>query len=269
MMNLKNTNILLMGAAGGIGRHLAASLLERGANLGLNGFSEDELNTLREFLSDAPQNFFTVAADITNPEGRQKCLDELLDHYASIDILINLAGINAFTTFESQSPENIEKIINVNTLAPMLMTHAVLPHMLAQKKGQIVNVGSTFGSIGFPCFTAYSTSKFALRGFSQSLRRELADSGVQVTYVAPRAVNTPLNSPAVYEMAKEIKMNFDEPEFVAHEIVKAIESGKQEKYIGFPESLFARINGILPGMVDNSLKKQIPAMRRYAQKDAD
>ena len=63
-------------------------------------------------------------------------------------------------------------------------------------------------------------------------------------------------------------MNFDEPEFVADEIVKAIDAGKKEKYIGFPESLFARINGILPGMVDNSLKKQVPAMRRYAQKDA-
>jgi len=267
-MKLKDSNILLMGAAGGIGRHLAAGLLKRGANLGLNGFAEDELNKLREFLGDAPQNFFTVAADITRQEGRQKCLDGLLDHYGSIDILINLAGINAFTTFESQDPDSIEKIINVNTLAPMLMSHAVLPHMLAQKKGQIVNVGSTFGSIGFPCFTAYSTSKFALRGFSQSLRRELAGSGVQVTYIAPRAVHTPLNSPAVYEMAKEIKMNFDEPEFVADEIIKAIDAGKKEKYIGFPESLFARINGILPGMVDNSLDKQISAMRRYAQKDA-
>ena len=184
-MKLKDSNILLMGAAGGIGRHLAAGLLKQGANLGLNGFAEDELIELREFLRDAPQDFFTVAADVTRQEGRQKCLDALLDHYGSIDILINLAGINAFTTFESQSPESIEKIINVNTLAPMLMTHAVLPHMLAQKKGQIVNVGSTFGSIGFPCFTAYSTSKFALRGFSQSLRRELAGSGVQVTYIAP------------------------------------------------------------------------------------
>ena len=267
-MKLKDSNILLLGAAGGIGRHLAAGLLERGANLGLNGFTQDELHNLREFLSDAPPNFFTVAADISRQEDRQKCLDAMLDNYGGIDILINLAGINAFTTFESQSAESIEKIINVNTLAPMLMSHAVLPHMLARKKGQIVNVGSTFGSIGFPCFTAYSTSKFALRGFSQSLRRELADSGIQVTYIAPRAVHTPLNSPAVYEMAREIKMNFDEPEFVADELRKAIDAGRKEEYIGFPESLFARINGILPGMVDHSLKHQVPAMRRHAQKDA-
>mgnify|MGYP001818214156 FL=1 len=212
--------------------------------------------------------FTTVAADITRQEGRQKCLDGMLDNYGGIDILINLAGINAFTTFEPQSPESIEKIINVNTLAPMLMSHAVSPHMLARKKGQIVNVGSTFGSIGFPCFTAYSASKFALRGFSQSLRRELADSGIQVTYIAPRAVHTALNSPAVYEMAKQVKMNFDEPEFVANEIVKAVDAGKKEQYIGFPESLFARINGILPGMVDNSLKNQVAAMRRYAEQDS-
>lgn len=266
-MNLKDANILLIGAAGGIGRHLAAGLLNEGARLCLNGFSEAELDNLREFLRDAPDKFCTVAADITEQEGREKCLAGLLDQFGGIDILINLAGINAFTRFEAQSPESIEKIINVNTLAPMLMTHAVLPHMLAQKKGQIVNVGSTFGSIGFSCFTAYSASKFALRGFSQALRRELVDSGVRVTYIAPRAVHTPLNSPAVYEMAKEVKMNFDEPEYVANEIVKAIRSGQQEKYIGFPESLFARINGILPAMVDSSLSKQNQAMLRYAEQD--
>ncbi len=264
-MELKNCNILLIGAAGGIGRHLSLQLLDRGANMLLTSLTEEELAPLQLLLRLAPPNYHCLAADITDAGGRQNCVDTMLEHFGGIDMLINLAGIGDFSLFEQQTPEMIEKIIQVNTIAPMLMTHAVLPQMRRQGQGQIVNIGSTFGSIGFSCFTTYSTSKFALRGFSQALRRELVGSGIQVTYVAPRAVHTPLNSPAVYAMAEAIKMQFDSPEEVAKEIVKAIVQDKKEHYIGFPESFFARINGILPGLVDNSLKKQNPAMLKYAQ----
>ena len=210
-----------------------------------------------------------VTADVTSSDDRRHCLRVMLEHLGGIDILINLAGTTAFTPFEEQTPESIQSVMQINAIAPMLMTHDVLPHMLAQKKGQIVNVGSAFGSIAFPCFASYSTSKYAVRGFSQALRRELAGTGVGVTYVAPRAVHTPLNSSAVYEMAKKIKMNFDEPQAVAESIIKAIENDKKEKYIGFPESLFARINAILPGLVDSSLNKQSPLMRDFARKSVN
>ncbi|WP_457676623.1 SDR family oxidoreductase [Thiolapillus sp.] len=263
-MKLRNARVLLIGAAGGIGRHLARGLLQAGARACLVALRDEELETLGDFLGETADHACFLAADVTAEGDRNACVQAMLEHFGGIDILINLAGINAFACYEEQTPQSIERIMSVNAVAPMLVTHAVLPHMLRQGAGQIVNVGSTFGSIGFSCFTAYSSSKFALRGFSQALRRELAGSGVQVTYVAPRGVDTPLNPPQVYAMAKEVKMAFDKPEWVAREILQTIEKGDKEKYIGFPESLFARINGILPGVVDGSLKKQNDVMRKYA-----
>ena len=263
-MKPENARVLLIGAAGGIGRHLARELLEAGARPCLVALKEEELDSLRQFLGLSAGQACFLAADVTKQADRERCVQAMLKNHGGVDMLINLAGINAFARYEEQSAESIERIMSVNAIAPMLMVHALLPHMLRQGKGQIVNVGSTFGSIGFSCFTAYSASKFALRGFSQALRRELAGSGIEVTYVAPRGVDTPLNPPAVYAMAEELNMAFDKPELVAREILQAIKKGCKEKYIGFPESLFARINGILPGVVDNSLKKQNEVMKKYA-----
>ena len=138
--------------------------------------------------------------------------------------------------------------------------------MINQGHGRIANIGSMFGSIGFPCFAAYSASKFAIRGFSQSLRRELAGTGVGVTYVSPRAVKTPFNPPVIHRMAELGMMNMDEPQWVAQKIVRAIEKRKNEVYLGFPESLFARINALLPRMVDGAIVKQVPTLIAFTEK---
>jgi short-subunit dehydrogenase len=209
----------------------------------------------------------SVVADITNAEHRQEIIDSTLATFQGIDILINLAGINPFGSFMQQDSALIQKTMEVNTIAPMLLTHDVLAEMHKQNSGQIVNIGSIFGSIAFAWFTAYSASKFALRGFSQAIRRELADTGIDVTYIAPRSVKTPINSEAVYEMAEAVKMNMDEPTDVAKQIVQAISSRKKECYIGFPESLFVRINAVFPGLVDNSLRKQNQQAKPYAMKE--
>ena len=208
----------------------------------------------------------TLAANITNADDRQKIVEETLREFGGVDMLINAAGINPFGVFAKQDPGLIQRTIEINTLAPMLLARAVLPSMLEQNSGQIVNIGSTFGSIGFAWFSAYSASKYALRGFSQALRRELADSGVSVTYIAPRAVKTAINSQEVYEMAEAVKMNMDEPDAVAKQIVKSIRKGEKERHLGFPESLFVRINAILPGLVDRAVRQQNRKAKKHAEK---
>jgi len=147
----------------------------------------------------------------------------------------------------------------------MLLARYAAPEMLARGAGRIVNIGSTFGSIGFAWFAAYSASKFGLRGLSEALRRELDGSGVGVTYVAPRAVKTRLNTGAVYQMAEAIHMRMDEPDWVAEEIVSAIERDAKDVYLGFPEKLFARLNSILPRWVDAGLRKQNQVMAAFAR----
>ena len=261
---MRGKRIILTGAAGGITAHLARLLAAEGARLCLTDINEQALEEVRQALLEV--DAATIAADITSAEGRQSIVDEALQKLGGIDVLINAAGINPFGVFANQDPDMIEKTLEINAIAPILMTRAVLPVMLEQDSGQIVNIGSTFGSIGFAWFSAYSASKYALRGFSQALRRELAETGVAVSYVAPRAVRTAINSPQVYAMAKAVNMKMDEPDAVAEQIVKAVRKGKKERYLGFPESLFVRINAVLPGLVDGAVRGQNRKAHKHAEK---
>ncbi len=261
MSKLKAQRIILTGATGGIGGEVARQLLAQGARVGLVGRSAQKLQQLGNELGD--NNISLIAADITSAEGRQKIVDQMQESFGGYDILVNSAGIMDFTSFLDQSDERLEAVFQTNIIAPMQLTKKVLPYMLAQNKGQIVNVGSIFGSIGFAWFTSYSTSKFALRGFSQALRRELAETPVKVTYIAPRAVKTALNSGAVYKMAEEVKMNMDSPEYVAKQIVRSIVKQDKDRYLGFPESLFVRINALIPGLVDKATRGQNKIAKKY------
>lgn len=259
---MKDKRIILTGAGGGIGSQLAGMLASSGARLALVDLNEEALKALQ--LKPGPGSSIEIAADITRAEDRARIVAQTLQAFGGIDILINAAGINPFGIYAEQDDGLIEKTLQVNTLAPMLLTRAVLPVMLAGNSGQIVNIGSVFGSIAFAWFSAYSASKYALRGFSQSLRRELADTGIAVTYVAPRAVRTAINSEQVYEMARVTGTRIDEPEAVARRILKAVRARSKECYIGFPESLFVRINAVLPGLVDRALHKQNRKARNFA-----
>ena len=261
---MKDKRIILTGAAGGIGTHLARLLSAEGARLCLTDINETALQAVREQLTDDAVH--VVTANITEADDRQKIVDETLQAFGGIDVLINAAGINPFGVFAQQDPGLIEKTLEINCLGPVLLARAVLPTMLEQNCGQIVNIGSTFGSIGFAWFSAYSASKYALRGFSQALRRELAETGVRVTYIAPRAVRTAINSQAVYDMAEAVNMTMDEPDAVAEQILKSIRKGEKECHLGFPESFFVRVNAILPGLVDRAVRKQNREARKHAEK---
>jgi short-subunit dehydrogenase len=105
-----------------------------------------------------------------------------------------------------------------------------------------------------------------MRGFSQALRRELADTGIDVQYIAPRAVKTAINSQAVYDMAAAVKMNMDEPEEVARMIISKIRQRQKESHLGFPESLFVRINALFPGLVDHAVRSQNRVAHQHAKK---
>jgi short-subunit dehydrogenase len=113
-----------------------------------------------------------------------------------------------------------------------------------------------FGSIGFPHCAVYSGTKFGLRGFSEALRREVAERGIGVTYVAPRASRTDANSAALYRFAAKTGMALDAPGDVAEGIVAALERDEAERFFGGPEPFFARLNALLPRLVDRALGKQ-------------
>jgi len=269
-MNLKDKRILLTGASGGIGRHLALELAAQGARLALVGRRSDALQALADEIRSAGNpDACPVVADLATAEGRHEALEQARKGLGGIDLLINNAGVVDFHDFSVQDPAMIERIFQTNLMAPVQLTRTLLPELLEQGQGRIVNIGSTFGSIGFAYFAAYSSSKFALRGFSEALRRELGGSGVNVSYFAPRAVKTAANSEAHYRMAEATKMNMDKPQDVARFIVRSIVKDKAVAYFGWPEKLFVRINALLPGLVDGALRKQNRIMARFAPKDQE
>jgi len=260
-VNIKDKHILLTGAAGGMGRLLAASLHDRGARLTLVDANKEALDEVAEGLSGS----HAIAGDLSTAAGCAAIADAARQAEGPVDVLINLAGLMSFNCYEDEDPAMIEKIVQVNLLGAMQLTRALLPDMVERDSGRIINVGSVFGSIAFAYFTAYSASKFGLRGFSEGLRRELHDTGIRVMYVAPRAVKTPLNTGRIMRMGAATKMNMDEPEVVVRGIVKAIDNNRKEVYIGFPESFFVDINVRFPRLVDKALAAQNRIARKFAK----
>lgn len=264
-MRLKDQRILLTGASGGIGRELAFELARHGANLLLSGRRAVVLDNVAGAIVALGGKASILPGDLARPGAAQALIDQASAEGQRIDALVNCAGVSHFGLFEEQSPEALERLWQTNVLAPMHLVQAALPLLKAQKSGLIVNVGSIFGSIGFPCFAAYSASKFALRGFSEALRRELHGSGVEVLYVAPRYTRTAINDGAVSRMAQAVAMKQDEPLAVAGAIVAAMLANRRERFFGWPERFFVRLNGLFPRLVDQGLRAQGERMRPFAR----
>ena len=250
--------VLLTGAAGGIGEAMAQNLAADGAELILVGRQADRLQALCDELPGPAHR--TVVADVSAAEGRASIVQACA---GKLDLLINNAGVNYFGLLEQQDDAVLQQMLAVNVLAPMCLTRDLLP-LLRERCGGVVNVGSGFGSIGFAGYCGYSASKFALRGFSEALRRETAGSGVRVQYLAPRAVSTSMNPPEVVAMNEELGNAMDSPQQVADELMKLLRSGRPVRQMGRPERFFARINALLPAVVDSALQKQLAVIRRRA-----
>jgi len=264
-VKIEGKNILLTGAAGGIGRLLAASLAERGAQLALVDANEAVLQEIAAGIKHSKP----ITGDLSTAAGCLAIADAANKALGHVDILINLAGMMSFNCFEDEEIETMERIIQVNLLGAMRLTRHILPEMLERNEGRIINVGSVFGSIAFAYFSAYSTSKFGLRGFSEALRRELHDTNIKVMYLAPRAVKTPLNTGRIMRMGAATKMNMDDPELVVGKIIHAIDNDRKEVYIGFPESFFVQINLRFPRLVDKALAAQNRIARTFAKEKGE
>ena len=262
-MDIRDKLVVVTGATGGIGRSLAKRLAAEGARLILVARNSRRLTALRDSLG--AERHTAIAADLSSAAGRAQVIDACRRDRDGVSLLINSAGTNEFEFLESQSAEAIRKMLDINLLSPILLCQEMLPLLGKQAVARIINIGSTFGSIGYPGFSAYCASKFGLRGFTEELRRELDGSAVQVSYIAPRATRTELNSDAVVAMNAELGTAMDDPDAVAAAVIRSIVgSRRSDQYIGWPEKLFVRINALLPGLVDNSLRKQLPVIRRFA-----
>lgn len=236
-MQISGKNIVLTGAQGGIGQRLHQSLLDAGAHVYAIG---------RKAANGI------IPTDLANKE-KVATLCETLRH-KDIDILINLAGMMYFGHFDQQSSKDIEKMIAVNITSPIQLAQALIPNMLERGQGKIVNIGSIFGALAFPHFVTYSATKAGLKSFSEGLRREYDGKGIHVTHIAPRAVNTPFNTPIITELHKRTQTHNDSIETVTRIILQAIIRDENNVSIGIPETIFSHINAILPSFINQGLR---------------
>lgn len=253
---MKRYRALLTGASGGIGREIARALAPHCDDLVLVG---RDAGRLAESAAAAGPVARTLAADLATPEG----LDAV--KLPGINLLINNAGAGEFAWLEGQSDAALARIVETNVLAPMQLTRRLLPELKRRPEAWIVNVGSIMGYLGYPGHAAYCASKFALRGFSEALRRELADGPVQVIYFAPRATRTAMNGAAMCALNAELGIAMDTPESVAEALVALLHKPVPERRLGMPERLFALVNRVAPWLVDRALLRQLPVIRRHAR----
>lgn len=263
-MELNKARILLTGATGGLGQALAQALAKQGASLLLAGRDSAKLAMMVDRIGGIGGTGCvanSISADLTDSGDIELVAAAARDF--DVNVLINNAGINAFGLYERQDWLAVQQVIATNLMAPMQLTHALLPWLKSCEHAAILNIGSTFGSLPFPGFTAYSSAKAGLRGFSQGLRRELADTQIEVVHVAPRAIATALNSDAVNALNQELGSHSDTPEAVASQIVAALRAGERERHFGFPERLFAWLNGVAPALIDRALKSKLAIVKRH------
>ncbi|WP_440802263.1 SDR family oxidoreductase [Pseudomonas syringae] len=259
-MRLPDAHVVLTGASGGIGLAIAEALCSQGAKVLA---VSRHVHPLRQLLELYPANLHWVEADLCTAQGRQQVV-RAVGAVPGVNLLINAAGTNHFAMLEQLSASDIDSMLTLNVHAPIQLTGLMLPVLKQASEAMVVNVGSTYGSIGHAGYATYCASKFALRGFSEALRRELADTRVGVLYVAPRATRTSMNSAAAQALNDALSSAVDDPQDVAQAVLQAIAGNRRELYLGWPERFFVRLNSLLPTLVDRGLRKHLPLIRHHS-----
>jgi short-subunit dehydrogenase len=241
-MKAADARVLLTGASGGIGQAMARTLRNAGAQVMGVGRGES-----------GPAGMDWHRADLNEPNGAFSVAQAAADWRANV--VVHASGVPGFGPLASIAPLQMEQVLKANLLAPMLLTQALLPQLLRQPRAQLVFVGSALGRIGLPGFSVYGASKAGLHGFAEALRRELADTRLRVQILGPRSTRTGFNGAAVeaYNLATGTAM--DAPEKVAVALLALIESEAAESFVGFPERLGVRLNGLLGARMDGSFAK--------------
>ena len=219
-MQLGGTTALLTGASGGIGQAIARALDSGGARVLLSGRRPDALAQLRAELSAGAE---VLEADLADVAGA----DALAERAGAVDVLVANAGVPASGPLESFTPEQIDRALNVNLRAPVQLTRALLPGMVARARGHVVLVSSLAGKAASVGSAVYSATKFGLRGFAAGLRDDLHGTGVGVTVVFPSFIRE-AGMWAETEVELPSWVGTRTPDDVARAVVRGIESGKAE-----------------------------------------
>lgn len=266
-MKLGAKRVLITGGSSGIGFAIAHTALSKGARVVISGRRPDALAAAVHDLRTTGGEIWSVAADVGTSEGRAATLKYALDVLEGLDILVNNAGGVRAGRLEAVSEAEIETMISVDLLGPILLTRAALPALRAGGDGMVVNIASGIALIGAPFYATYTGAKAGLAHFGESLRRELKGEGVKVLTAYPGPTDTPMmrsnragpNLGVVREPAPD----------VAEAIVQGIESDALEVIRGGEaHAKMMTLNRINPAVIDQQFLELKPAFEEAVKNHA-
>ena len=250
---------MITGASSGIGREIALELARQGASVVVTARREERLRQLAEEIAALGGRAETVVGDVSQPDVRQRTIDTVQAAFGGLDILVNNAGIGAMGLFEASSPETLRRVMEVNFFALVEMTRLALPLLLQGRRPIVVNVGSILGHRGVPHNSEYAASKFAVHGFSESIRAELHRRGVDVLVVSPGTTQTEFFDQVIARTSKPAW-----PEHtpvpaaaVARATVRAIRRGSHEIIPYRWGKVLCLLNRISPRLVDRIMTRYV------------
>lgn len=255
-MHIKGTNVLITGGASGIGRIMGRICLEKGAsNLIVWDINQANIDKTEAELSDVKPaeagvskgQIHSYIVNVSDPQAIKSSYEKVKSEVGEVDILVNCAGIvRGNNTFDKQTVQDIDLTMDINANAPMYVALAVLPDMLRRDRGHICNIASAAGMLGVPKLSVYCASKWAVIGWTESMRVELkqARSHVRVTSVAPYFINT-----GMFDGVNSKVFPILDPEKTAAKIIRAVEVGKSFRGIPFAYHFIRIWQGLLPNFL--------------------
>ncbi|MBI2334100.1 MAG: SDR family oxidoreductase [Chloroflexi bacterium] len=257
-MDIKGKVVIVTGASSGIGEATAREFGREGAKVVLAARRVDKLQTLAQEIDamSTSAQAYVVQADLSKLEDIQKLVSQTLEIFGRIDVLVNNAGFGRLDWLENLDPvKDIQAQIDVNVMGVIQTTRQVLPVMIRQRSGSVINMCSMAGLVATPTYTIYAASKHAVHGFSEALRREVKPWGIDVSLVYPGGVVTEFTQHAGIKR----KTNASTPKFmlltaeqVGKAVVKLVRHPRRMWVIPWLWSVTVFMNRFLPGLVDRT-----------------
>ena len=247
--SIADKRVLLTGASSGIGRALAKELVANGASVLAVARRAERLSGLAAELGS--ERFASLTGDVTDPQCRQAAIVRCQAHFGGLDVLVNNAGIGAIRPFATGNEDEGRRIFEVNYFAAVELVRLALPLLRAGESPLIVNVSSVLGHRAVPGKSEYCASKFALHGFSDALRAELAGEGIDVLLVSPSTTASEFFEQATGDaQTREGKALAMRPETVARKIVRAMAAGRHEIILSASGKLLVWIDRLCPPLAN-------------------